>query len=175
MVELSELLRQHWAAKELIRPLESEIDFVNAYLSLVKRLHGNRFSWNVNANQVNDFKTPIIKQSIVLFVENAIKHGIEQRSEGGEINVNFVDEPTMLVIRISDNGIGLKASKEQKKGNTESRGLGIKKFQEIIDFFNCENMHKITFNVTDISDTQPIEHGTLVEIYYPKKYKFITY
>jgi len=175
MVELSELLRQHWAAKELIRPLESEIDFVNAYLSLVKRLHGNRFSWKVNANEVNDFKTPIIKQSIVLFVENAIKHGIEQRKEGGEINVNFIDEPTGLVIRISDNGIGLKASKEQKKTKTESRGLGINKFQEIIEFFNRENLHKITFNVTDISDTQPTEHGTLVEIYYPKEYKFITY
>ena len=40
-------------------------------------------------------------------VENAIKHGLEPKVDGGSINVEAQVEANMLVIRITDTGLGL--------------------------------------------------------------------
>ena len=40
-------------------------------------------------------------------VENAIKHGLEPKVDGGSISVEAQVEANMLVIRITDTGLGL--------------------------------------------------------------------
>jgi sensor histidine kinase YesM len=58
-------------------------------------------------------------------VENAIKHGVEQRSDGGRVDVETVLDGDNLVLRVRDNGPGMSpwsAATMDKSAESSMRG-----------------------------------------------------
>ena len=64
---------------------------------------------------------PMLLQPLV---ENALKHGLEPKVEGGEVNVSAREEGGQLVLEIADTGIG------RANGATGGTGLGLANVRE---------------------------------------------
>lgn len=84
-----------------------EIEFLKGYLKIQKYRFGERIDYSIHVQQECE-KYRIPKFSILTFVENACIHGIEEKSDGGRIDVIIVEEVGRLLIEIMDNGVGIK-------------------------------------------------------------------
>lgn len=86
--------------------IEEEIKLVTAYLSIFKVRMRDRLQFKI---EVPDglIKEPIPPMFIQPLVENAIKHGLEPKIEGGKINVNIKTENNKIIIIVSDTGLGM--------------------------------------------------------------------
>jgi len=123
---LSNLLRRSLTmGKQSKVSLEEELRLVKEYLELEKIRFEERLtlSIRVSANQQLQIP-PFIIQTLA---ENAIKHGISNRNEGGELTI-FVDETMRsLIIQVSNPGV-------LSLGNSEGIGLSNTKRRLDIQF-----------------------------------------
>ena len=74
------------------------------------------------------FLPPLTIQPLV---ENAVKHGILQRTNGGTITIRIKKQPSYVEISIEDDGIGMSEEKLEQLFATENRtqeriGVGIR-------------------------------------------------
>ena len=86
--------------------LGRELNLVRAYLELLKMRIEDRldFVLDVPANLANAVFPPMVLQTIV---ENAIKHGIEPKPEGGKITIHAQARDGNLWVDVVDTGVGL--------------------------------------------------------------------
>lgn len=82
---------------------ENELRHIQTYLSLEKIRFDERLNVTLDI-QTKDFKVPPL--SIQPIVENAVKHGILQKLEGGTINIKTYETEKANIVEISDDGIG---------------------------------------------------------------------
>jgi sensor histidine kinase YesM len=89
--------------------LGQEFALLKAYLGLMQMRMGERLQ--VELDLPPDCEplqlAPMLLQPLV---ENAIKHGLEPKLEGGHIAVRARREATRLVLTVQDNGLGLDAA-----------------------------------------------------------------
>ncbi|MFC0779939.1 sensor histidine kinase [Flavobacterium sp. HJSW_4] len=112
---LSELLRNSLDnTKGQFITLEEEFNLVKDYLELEKIRFEERLEVKIETN-VNLSSHFILPFSIQLLVENAIKHGIEKRKNGGFINVKAELIQDFIKITVQNSG----------KLNTEVQSSGI--------------------------------------------------
>jgi len=95
--------------------LRHEIDLLNAYLSIIKIRMGKRLQYKIDVDEaaLNAFIPALLLQPIV---ENAIKHGLEPKLEGGNIAIRCRLHNDTLIIEINDSGIGENANWKQGTG-----------------------------------------------------------
>jgi hypothetical protein len=168
-IKLSNLLRSVLTdSSVLLKPLSDEIDFVARYCELQKLRFGERFSFEIKTDADVDRTTQVPKMIIQSFVENSVKHGLENKNGEGRVNIYISRLKNGLGILIRDNGIGRKASSELQ---TAGGGLGLKNIRNLIDTLNRGNSTKITFNITDLYD-ENTPSGTEVSIFIPQPYNF---
>ena len=111
MVEkLAIMQRQYVEWQEDNIPIEREMEFVEAYLSLQKYRFGDRLSYRLDVEDVCR-KLTIPKLTIVTFVENACVHGIESKVTAGWIFVRAYMEDKNLCLEIEDTGNGMSEEK----------------------------------------------------------------
>ena len=86
--DLSELFRALMRENRELTTLQDEIDLTRAYLGLEQLRLGERLSivWHIDKMPGEALIPPLVIQPLV---ENAIYHGIEPRSEPGEISLNI--------------------------------------------------------------------------------------
>lgn len=129
---LSNLLRNSLImGRENLVTVEQELQMVSNYLELERVRFEERLqvTWDVD-DRLNDFLIPPF--SLQMLVENAIKHGISNIVNGGEIGIvtRKVGDEVQLIIRNSgtlgsttDTGIGIKNTRRrldiQYKGKAE--------------------------------------------------------
>lgn len=98
--DLSELFRALMRENRELTPLENEIELTRAYLGLEQLRLGDRLQviWHIDKMPAEALIPPLIIQPLV---ENAIYHGIEPRSQSGEISLNIYrsGESVHIVIR----------------------------------------------------------------------------
>jgi LytS/YehU family sensor histidine kinase len=97
--------------------VRKELQVAEAYLSVLKIRMGERLSYQIDAPaDLIDHEVPgMLLQPIV---ENAVKHGIEPRIDGGVVRVEAKREDNQLALVVLDNGVGF------VDNNKESIGLG---------------------------------------------------
>ncbi len=122
MLRLSELLRYALEVSRHERvPLEEELAVVKAYLELESLQFEDRLRWRIEAapDAQRVQLPPMVVQQLV---ENAIKHGISNRPQGGEILVRARIEAGALVVDVENsgqlpttagNGFGLENARER--------------------------------------------------------------
>ncbi|NCT74166.1 MAG: sensor histidine kinase [Chitinophagaceae bacterium] len=119
---LSDLLRTSLYRRDGVQiPLRDELTLINDYLELERMRFEERLQVEIHVEELL-LPVPILPLSIQILVENAIKHGIAQRREGGVIRISIVKEDTDLLISVSNpghlfggpaNGLGLKNLRER--------------------------------------------------------------
>ena len=90
-----------------ITTIGQEVELIKAYLEIFKVRMGKRLSYSVEAdNEIKDLPFP--SMLIQPIVENAIKHGLEPKIDGGEIRIQ-VRKTNSERIRwcIEDTGLGM--------------------------------------------------------------------
>ena len=89
-------------------PFEQELTHVMNYLSLEQQRFHNRLRI-VYDIQHNNFKIPPL--TLQPLVENAVRHGILHRDEGGVITISTAEAPDAHIVTISDDGVGIEKAK----------------------------------------------------------------
>lgn len=104
--DLSELLRQALNQKQEFNSLREELDTIKRYLRLEKARFGDRISvhWDVPKEL---FSRLIPAFTLQPLIENAIKHGLSPRKEGGNIYIRIWTEDTFWYLCVEDDGVGL--------------------------------------------------------------------
>jgi len=86
---------------------EKELQHIAFYLSLEKRRFGDMLTVKYDI-EAKDFLIPAL--TIQPLVENAIKHGIYHKEEGGTILISSREYPDGWTVTISDDGVGFDLS-----------------------------------------------------------------
>lgn len=90
---------------ERLVPIEHELRLVRSYLYIEKERFEDRLTirWDVDAS----FHLQVPPLSIQPLVENAIRHGLLSRDEGGEIYIRITENEHEAEISITDDGVGM--------------------------------------------------------------------
>ena len=104
------------AARRDSGTLGEEFELLRGYLEVLKIRMGARLSYGLSIpGELESFKIPpMLLQPLV---ENAIKHGLEPKVEGGRVDVSVLGKNDFVEIRISDSGLGM--------GNSATKGSGV--------------------------------------------------
>jgi hypothetical protein len=85
--------------------LRKEMEMIQAYLEIFKGRMGKRLEYSIDmAEDVAEFSIPTML--IQPLVENAIKHGLEPKIEGGNIRIYSRKKNDCLKVEIIDTGLG---------------------------------------------------------------------
>jgi len=143
--------------------LKDDIKLVNAYLKLQQMRFGNKFGYTIEVDR--DINDEVVKLPPMLsqpFIENAVEHGMRNKKDGnGKISVEYNKKEQDLVISITDNGDGIKESKNKKESNHKS--LATKITNERI-----ENIRK-TSNLNINFDINSKDSGTRIKFVISQK------
>ncbi|WP_136418583.1 histidine kinase [Herbaspirillum sp. ST 5-3] len=89
--------------------LAQEFSLLDAYLGLMKVRMGSRLSYALHLSE--DLRDTMVPPMLLQpLVENAIKHGLEPKVDGGHIDVKAVRDGERLTLTVADTGLGLKAA-----------------------------------------------------------------
>jgi hypothetical protein len=140
--------------KELIS-LSQEKTLLDDYLQMEQLRFG--FTYEIHCSENLDVDNIEIPSMLLQpFVENAVKHGISQKSNDGKIMIAFIKQANDLVLIVTDNGNGFDTKKK-------SNGLGLplsdsriellnsiyKENRFTLDMQSTNNETKISLTLTD--------------------------
>lgn len=142
---LSDLLRSSLYAKDdRLIPLEEEISLVKDYLELEKLRFEERLQINIpTKEELPGISIPPL--SIQALVENAIKHGIEKRKNGGLVEIKTERNKEGVVITVQNEG--------KIDTQKQSKGLGLKNLKERLQL---QYNGKATFNLKELEEEKVI-------------------
>ena len=86
--------------------LGQQLDLCSSYLALMQVRMGGRLTYDVRADEALR-AAPFPPSLLITLVENAIKHGIEQRPGPGRIEIDAVRDGDTLRVQVRDDGAGL--------------------------------------------------------------------
>lgn len=88
-------------------PFEMELAHVQTYLRLEKMRLGERLNVVYDIQEKNFSIPPLMLQPLV---ENAVKHGLFYKSEGGTVTIRSVRKGNSIVLSVLDDGVGFEAA-----------------------------------------------------------------
>lgn len=159
LINFSRLLRKVLATSEKkLVPLSDEIEQIALYLKLEQLRFPFSYSLAVDEN-IEPELIEIPGMLIQPFVENAVKHGIAPRGMG-EINIQLSLQNQQLVINITDDGPGIKASDRDK-------GFGIRAISSQFELLKTVYNTEINITIENRQDKEPAATGCLVRLSIP--------
>jgi hypothetical protein len=136
-------------------PLHTELQVIDAYLSVLKVRMSERLAYRIDAPpELLHVEVPsMILQPIV---ENAVKHGIEPRMTGGFVQVEVRREDQDLLFAVTDDGVGFLA------GGKENIGLGAVRERLAVQYNDAAslNIERTPDNLTRVSIRIPFPSAT---------------
>lgn len=108
LISLSKLFRLGLNNGLEITTLDKELEHVRQYLSLQQQCYEGLFEYTITAPP-ELLNRPVLKIIIQPLVENSILHGLKEKREQGQIHIEVTSDETFLIIRVTDNGIGVDA------------------------------------------------------------------
>jgi Putative regulator of cell autolysis len=116
------------------------------YMNIQKLLYNNNFTHKVTVEEGIDPETVLLPPMLTQpFIENAIKHGLKNKTEGGIVHVHFYMQDSQLFFEVTDNGTGL-VEKEKAEGQ---RSLSTQITKERLQSITSRKEVMIhTFNIT---------------------------
>lgn len=170
LVNFSRLMRLilENSSKEFIS-LDTEMDILQKYLTTQKLRFEDRFTFEISSeNNLSESETLIPPMITQPFIENSIEHGQLHTVDEGFIHIHFSSENEMLIISISDNGIGRKNASKNKKSK-EHHSMALKITEERIGILNRKYNTNGKLEISDYNKEN--ETGTVVHIEIPLKFK----
>lgn len=126
--EFSQFLRRNLeglSAKQCI-PFGNEVEQVRNYLALEQRRFGERLrvEWSI---EDEDFLIPPL--TLQPIVENAVRHGVMKKPEGGTVSIRSCYLPEGFVVTVHDDGVGFdpqELERKQKAVENTGRNIGLR-------------------------------------------------
>ena len=149
--------------------LQEEMDYIEKYLELEKMRFGNKFDYKIHIDKNVKMDLLIPTMTLHTYCDNAIRHGLVPREEGGKLFVEVRKTPEGVLIVVCDNGVGRQRAKEL---GTQGNGQGLKLAEAQLDFYNHTNEHKMHQHIVDLTDQNGLAMGTRVDLLIPFGYRF---
>jgi two-component system LytT family sensor kinase len=127
LTEFAEFTRYAFRGQRPYVTLADELHYVEKYLRLERARFGDRLQVRLQvAPEVLQAVVPVL--SLQPLVENAVRHGVERRGSGRiEIIGRHIDADVELIV--SDNGVGMDASRADAVLSGRGGGVGIANVQ----------------------------------------------
>ena len=135
------------------------------YLELEKLRYGERLTYSIGVAENVDRTVMLPTMLLHTYVENAIKHGISPKPEGGHVDVIITRNGDETVVTVEDNGIGRKKAQKLSKGATK---MGLRILNEQIQLYNKSNKQRIREHVRNVKNAEGKTAGTIFQLTIPK-------
>ena len=146
----------------VFRSIKDEIDYTKLYLKFEKLRFEERLEYDISVEAGVNLQLEIPCMVIHTLCENALKHGLSSKPEGGMITVSVYLQDGFTVISVEDNGIGRKMAQQLK---TKGSGEGLKIVQQQLDILNKNKYPKANLQIIDLYDTGGQPSGMKVEVW----------
>ena len=141
--------------------VETELSNTRAYLEIQSMLHDGDFDYEIEA-QTEILQCESLNLILQPLVENAIHHGIEEKTDGrGKITVRGWKEDNCVWFMVEDNGVGMEQEVADKILTMESKGYGVRNVDERILLWYGE---KYAMKVESV-----VGKGTKMTIHFPAR------
>lgn len=122
----AESFRQCIDGKNDVLTLKQEMKFIENYFTIQKYRHGDKINFEISIPE-NLLEYSVPKLIIQPLVENAVYHGIEMKTGSGMIKIEAYEENNDLIIRVSDDGVGIDEEDLQKIKDAINNNLSYEK------------------------------------------------
>ena len=113
LIEFAEFIRYGFARQRTYVTLADELRYVEKYLRLEQARFGERLRVRVQVDpEVLQAVVPVL--SLQPLVENAVRHGVESRPEGGTVAIEGVDLGSDVELRVIDDGAGIEPERRPR-------------------------------------------------------------
>ncbi|PWE00522.1 tetratricopeptide repeat-containing sensor histidine kinase [Marinilabilia rubra] len=148
--------------------LKEEAQILGYYLELQRLRFSESFEYTLHVDEslASDevMVPPMLTQP---FIENAIEHGIKPVDTDGLIEVKFRKDKSQMVVEVTDNGIGINASKKASEKEKGHESMAIKITRERLDMLRRDSGGKTDLVIMDKKQINPFDRGTVVKIVLP--------
>ena len=146
--------------------LADEIAMLKDYIELEKMRSKDKFDFEINYDDKLELDFIQIPPMLIQpFVENAIKHGLNNINYKGLLELKFEDKGAVLHIEIVDNGVGIKNAELNKSKKHRSMSMNIFEQRRIV--LAKRTKHAIGLEVIDRHNLNTSQTGTLIKIEIP--------
>ncbi|CAM4053338.1 sensor histidine kinase [Bacillus wiedmannii] len=152
-------------ARQLLIPLEQELNHVQAYLSLEQARFPNKYEVKMYIEE--ELKTTLVPPFVLqLLVENALRHGFPKKQPVCEVEVHVFEKGGMVHFEVKDNGQGIEEERLEQLGKmvvSSKKGTGTALYninERLIGLFGKETMLQIESELNE---------GTEITFVIPKK------
>ncbi|MDU1904953.1 MAG: histidine kinase [Dysgonomonas sp.] len=144
-------------------PLSTELEQIREYLELEHLRFCDKFDYHIQVDKSLDIDSTLIPNMLIQpQIENAIWHGLRYKKEKGLLLLDIYPENNQLVIKIEDNGIGIRKSEELKTKNQKAhQSRGLKNTRERVELLN--NLYNAKINL-EIQEKEGESTGVIVLI-----------
>jgi LytS/YehU family sensor histidine kinase len=148
--------------------LEMELEALKLYIDLEAMLLQNDFKYSIEIDENVDssgIKVPALL--LQPYVENAFKHGLRHKHGHKELNIHVIYKANdeLLVISISDNGIGRAAAEKINKGTrSDHQSFASEAMQRRIELLNHQKKGVVGVELVDNFNPEGNPVGTTVII-----------
>jgi len=149
--------------------LESELESLELYLELEALRSNYHFNYKISVPKELDIDILKVPPLIIQpYVENAIWHGLMDKEEKGQLDIEAFEENDYLYIKINDNGIGRKKSATlQRKSATKHKSMGLRITSDRIAMMQNANGTESPVTINDLVNADGSPAGTEVIIKMP--------
>lgn len=156
VLNLAEIFRYCLQSDRTLIPLSEEVQIITAYLEIEVLRHGDRLITQILMDEAAG-KVLIPVLSVQPLVENAVKHGIANRSGAGTVRLNASSTPDGVRIEVSDDGEGFQSSSRRQ---TKSSGGGV-------GLDNVRQRLRLCFGDSACIHIESSDHGSTVSFLVP--------
>ncbi|KIL42469.1 hypothetical protein SD70_00760 [Gordoniibacillus kamchatkensis] len=142
-------------------PLERELELVKAYLAIEQLRFGNRLRVRYAIDEgVHSMLPPLTLQPLV---ENAVRHGIGPKPEGGTVDIIVRRGDNGVDIVVEDDGVGMDEQKLSVLENGQAAGIGVDNVNRRLQMMYGRKLAirsrsgqgtQITFRLTEENDAE---------------------
>lgn len=154
IVKLANILRRLMRTTEAFVPLREEFDFIDDYLDIEVVRFGPDKLRVVKELEAASLEIMVPSMMLQPLVENAIKHGVAPRIDGGSVYLRSRLAGDRVVIEVEDDGVGFADS-----ASSSGTGIGMANVTERLQVLYGDSAHMET-------DSTPGK-GTLIRVTLP--------
>lgn len=141
--------------------VEDELSNTRAYLEIQSMMHDGDFDYEIET-EPEILQCESLNLILQPLVENAIHHGIEEKTDGrGKITVRGWKEDNCVWFVVEDNGVGMEQEVADKILTMESKGYGVRNVDERIRLYYGE---KYAMKVESV-----VGSGTKMTLHFPAR------
>jgi two-component system LytT family sensor kinase len=124
LTEFAEFIRYAFARQRAYVTVADELRYAEKYLRLEQARFGERLKVRVQVDpEVLQAVLPVL--SLQPLVENAVRHGVESRPDGGLVAIEGIDLGNDVALRVSDDGEGIDPDRARDALAGEGPGIGL--------------------------------------------------